>query len=98
MKIYMVEANWYDDCYEENVECNIAAFTSVEAAQQFINHFSEVDNEESDYIRKILDENGFDDAYKTVDSMKTYANFTTFTYAPYGNKITFWIYEYDLKG
>ena len=98
MKIYMVEANWVDDVYDELVECNIAAFTSVEAAQQFINLFSEVDNEESDYIREILDENGFDKAWETVDSMETYDNITTFTYAPYDKRINFWILEYDLKG
>ena len=98
MKIYMVEVDWVDDVYDELLECNIAAFTSVEAAQHFINLFSEVDNEESDYIREILDENGFDKAWETVDSMKTRGNITTFTYAPYDEEITFWIREYDLKG
>ena len=39
MKIYMVEASWYDDLYEESECGNIAAFTSKESAQKYIDTF-----------------------------------------------------------
>ena len=46
MKIYIVEAYWYDDIHEEDHFRNLAAFTSKESAQKYVKELMDTFNED----------------------------------------------------
>ena len=100
MKIYMVEASWYDDLYEESECGNIAAFTSKESAQKYIDTFPEVNEEAKRRLDELLDKRGYKSG-QTIDSndkelLDAFDEYICFNDIPY-NEVNFWISEYELK-
>lgn len=100
MKIYMVEASWYDDLYEES-ECeNIAAFTSKESAQKYIDTFPEVNEAAERRVQELMDNRGYKPG-QTIDSndkelVDAFNEYICFNGASYDD-VHFWISEYELK-
>lgn len=100
MKIYMVEASWYDDLYEESECGNIAAFTSKESAQKYIDTFPEVNEAAGRRIQELLDKRGYK-VGQVIDNngkelMAAFDAHICFNDTPY-DELEFWISEYELK-
>ena len=100
MKIYMVEAFWYDDRYEESCHKNICAFTSKESAQKYIAEFPEVNEAALRRVQDLMDNRGYKPG-QTIDSndkelMDAFDAYICFDYASYDD-VDFWISEYELK-
>ena len=100
MKIYMVEASWYDKLYEEYRFQNIAAFTSKESAQKYIDTFSEVNEAAGRRLDELLDKRGYKPG-QVIDSndkelMDAFTEHICFDGVP-DNEVEFWISGYDLK-
>ena len=100
MKIYMVEASWYDDVYEKSYHMNIAAFTSKELAQKYIDSFPEVNEAAGRRLDELLYKRGYKPG-QVIDSddkelMDAFDEYTCFDCASY-DEVNFWISEYELK-
>ena len=100
MKIYMVETSWYDKLYEENFFQNIAAFTSKESAQKYIDEFPEVNGAAKRRLDELLDKRGYKPG-QVIDSndkelMDAFNGHICFNGVP-DNEVDFWISEYELK-
>lgn len=100
MKIYMVEASWYDDMYKESCMQNLAAFTSKESAQKYIDVFPEVNEAAGRRIDEFLDKRGYKNG-QVIDCndkelMDAFNEHICFNGAP-DDKVDFWITEYELK-
>ena len=67
MKIYIVEAYWYDKSYEESFTRNICAFTSKESAQKYIDEFPEVNEAAGRRLDELLDKRGYKNG-QVIDS------------------------------
>ena len=100
MKIYMVETSWYDKLYEEYRFQNIAAFTSKESAQKYIDKFPEVNEAAGRRLDELLDKRGYKPGQtidsndkELVDAFNEYICFDGISY----NGVHFWIREYELK-
>ena len=100
MKIYMVEASWYDKLYEEYRFQNIAAFMSKESAQKYIDEFPEVNEAAWRRLDELLDKRGYKPG-QVIDCndkelMDAFNEHICFDGVP-DNEVEFWIGEYDLK-
>lgn len=100
MKIYMVEASWYDDVYKESCHRNIGAFTSKESAQKYIDEFPEVNEAALRRFQELMDNRGYKPG-QTIDSndkelMDAFYAYICFDDASY-DEVNFWISEYELK-
>ena len=100
MKIYMVEAGWYDKIYEVNCTQNIAAFMSKESAQKYIDTFPEANEEAGRRIQELLDKRGYK-VGQVIDNndkelMAAFDAHICFNDTPY-DELEFWISEYELK-
>ena len=100
MKIYMVEASWYDKLYEENCLQNIAAFTSKESAQKYIDAFPEVNEAAGRRLDELLDKRGYKNG-QVIDCndkelMDAFNEHVCFCGVP-DNEVEFWITEYELR-
>ena len=100
MKIYMVETSWYDKLYEEYRFQNIAAFTSKESAQKYIDEFPEVNEAARRRLDELLDKRGYKPG-QVIDSndkelMDAFNEHICFDGVP-DNEVEFWISGYDLK-
>ena len=100
MKIYMVQASWYDDVYESYESCNLAAFGSIEAARYYIDTFPEINEAAGRRLDKLLEERGykpgqtFDNNDKELmDAFYAHVSFGDTSY----DEIDLWISEYDLR-
>ena len=100
MKIYMVEASWYDKLYEENCFQNIAVFTSKESAQKYIDEFPEVNEAAGRRLDELLDKRGYkngqvidSDDKELMDAFNEYVCFNGVS----DDKVEFWITEYELR-
>ena len=100
MKIYIVEASWYDKLYEEYRFQNIAAFTSKESAQKYIDEFPEVNEAAGRRLDELLDKRGYKPG-QVIDCndkelMDAFNEHICFDGAPY-DEVDFWISGYELK-
>ena len=100
MKIYMVKASWYDKLYEENECGNIAAFTSKESAQKYIDTFPEVNEAAGRRVQELMDNRGYKPGQtidsndkELIDAFNEYICFDDVSY----DEVYFWIKEYELK-
>ena len=100
MKIYMVEASWYDDVYEESWHRNICAFTSKESAQKYIDEFPEVNEAAGRRLDELLDKRGYKNGQvidcndkELMDAFNEYVCFNGVS----DDKVEFWITEYELR-
>ena len=95
MKIYMVEASWYDKLYEEYRFQNIAAFTSKESAQKYIDTFSEVNEAAGRRLDELLDKRGYKNG-QAIDSNDKELYDAYKKYIPC-DEVDLWISEYELR-
>ena len=100
MKIYMVEASWYDKLYEESCHMNIAVFASKESAQKYIDVFPEVNEAAGRRLDELLDKRGYKNG-QVIDSndkelMDAFNEYVCFNGVS-DDKVEFWITEYELK-
>lgn len=95
MKIYMVEASWYNDVYEENCLQNIAAFTSKELAQKYIDEFPEVNEAAGRRLDELLDKRGYKNG-QAIDSNDKELYDAYKKYIPC-DEVDLWISEYELR-
>ena len=95
MKIYMVEAFWYNDVYEENCLQNIAAFTSKESAQKYIDAFPEIDEAAGRRLDELLDKRGYKNG-QAIDSNDKELYDAYKKYIPC-DEVDLWISEYELR-
>ena len=100
MKIYMVEASWYDDVYEKSYDRNIAAFTSKESAQKYIDEFSEVNDAAGSRVQELLSKRRYKPGQvidrgdkELMDALDEHICFNGASY----DEVDFWISEYELK-
>ena len=100
MKIYIVEAYWYDDIHECNTSMIVRVFASKESAQKYIDEFPEVNEAAGRRLDELLDKRG----YKTgdvIDSndkelMDAFNEHICFNGVS-DDKVDFWITEYELR-
>ena len=100
MKIYIVEACWYDDVYEQNFTQNICAFTSKESAQKYIDAFPEINEAAGRRLDKLLDKRGYKPG-QVIDSndkelMDAFNEHICFNGVS-DDEVEFWISEYELR-
>ena len=100
MKIYMVEASWYDDVYEKSYHRNICAFTSKESARNYIDEFPEVNEAAWRRVQELMDKRGYKHG-QTIDGndkelMDAFDEYICFDGASY-DEVDFWISEYEIK-
>ena len=100
MKIYIVEASWYDKLYEEYRFQNIAVFSSKESAQKYIDAFPEVNEAAGRRLDELLDKRGYKNG-QVIDCndkelMDAFDEHICFNGAP-DDKVDFWITEYELR-
>ena len=100
MKIYMVETSWYDKLYEEYRFQNIAAFTSKESAQKYIDIFPEVNGAARRRLDELLDKREYKPG-QVIDSndkelMDAFNEHICFDGVP-DDEVEFWISEYELR-
>ena len=100
MKIYMVETSWYDKLYEEYRFQNIAAFTSKESAQKYIDTFPEVNGAARRRLDELLDKREYKDGQaidgedkELMDAMKEHI----YIYGVSDNEVYLCISEYELR-
>ena len=100
MKIYMVEAGWYDKSYEQSFTQNICAFASKESAQKYIDEFPEVNEAAGRRLDELLDKRGYkngqvidSDDKELMDAFNEYVCFNGVS----DDKVEFWITEYELR-
>ena len=100
MKIYIVEAGWYDKSYEQSFTQNIAAFASKESAQKYIDEFPEVNEAAGRRLDELLDKRGYkngqvidSDDKELMDAFNEYVCFNGVS----DDKVEFWITEYELR-
>ena len=100
MKIYMVEASWYDKLYEESCHMNIAVFASKESAQKYIDVFPEVNDAAGRRLDELLDKRGYKNGQvidcndkELMDAFDEHICFNGVS----DDEVEFWISEYELK-
>ena len=100
MKIYIVEAYWYDDICECNTSMIARAFTSKESAQKYIDEFPEVNEAAGRRLDELLDKRGYKNE-QVIDSndkelMDAFNEYVCFNGVS-DDKVEFWITEYELR-
>ena len=98
MKIYMVEASWYDHMYEENCLQNIVAFTSKESAQKYIDAFPEINEAAGRRVQELTDKGEYEggqaiDDDELMNAMKEHV----YIYGVPDNEVDLRISEYELR-
>ena len=100
MKIYIVEAGWYDKSYEQSFTQNICAFTSKESAQKYIDEFPEVNEAARRRVDELLDKRGYKNG-QVIDSndkelMDAFNEYVCFNGVS-DDEVDLRISEYELK-
>ena len=100
MKIYMVEASWYDDVYEESCHMNIAVFASKESAQKYIDAFPEINEAAGRRVQELMDKGEYEDGQvidsndeELMNAMKEHV----YIYGVPDNEVDLRISEYELR-
>lgn len=100
MKIYIVEAYWYDDIHECNTNMIARVFASKESAQKYIDAFPEINEAAGRRVQELMDKRECEDGQvingddeELMDAMKDYVRI----YDVPDNEVDFWITEYELR-
>ena len=100
MKIYIVEASWYDDMYEEHCMQNLAVFTSKESAQKYVDEFPEINEAAERRLDDLLDKRGYKSGQvidcndkELMDAFDEHVCFNGVS----DDEVEFWITEYELR-
>lgn len=100
MKIYMVEASWYDDIHECNTSMIARVFSSKESAQKYIDTFPEVNEAAGRRVQELMGKRGYEDGQvidgndkELMDAMKEHICI----YGVPDNEVDLWISEYELR-
>ena len=100
MKIYMVEASWYDDMYEESCMQNLAAFSSKESAQKYIDAFPEINDAAGRRVQELMNKRGYEDGQvidgddeELMEAMKEHISI----YGVPDDEVYLCISEYELR-
>ena len=102
MKIYIVQASWYDDSYEETHQCILGTFSSAESARHYIDVFPEVNEAASRRVSELLEkrkykrENGQVIDPNDKEPMDAFMAYICFDGAEY-DEVDFWVEEYELQ-
>ena len=100
MKIYIVEAYWYDDIHECNTSMIARVFSSKESAQKYIDAFPEVNGAAGRRVQELMDKRGYEDGQvidgedkELMDAMKEHVCI----YGVPDDEVDLWISEYELR-
>ena len=100
MKIYIVEACWYDDICECNTSMIARVFASKESAQKYIDAFPEVNGAAGRRLDELMDKCGdkdgqaiYGDDEELMNAMKEYV----YIYGVPDNEVDLRISEYELR-
>ena len=100
MKIYIVEAYWYDDIGECNTSTIARVFSSKESAQKYIDTFPEVNGAAGRRVQELMDKRGYEDGQvidgedkELMDAMKEHICI----YGVPDNEVYLCITEYELR-
>ena len=100
MKIYIVEAYWYDDIHECNTSMIARVFASKESAQKYIDTFPEVNGAARRRVDELMDKYEYKDGQvidvdekELMDAMNEYICI----YDVQDNEVDLRISEYELR-
>ena len=100
MKIYIVEAYWYDDIHECNTSMIARVFASKESAQKYIDTFPEVNGAARRRVDELMDKRGYEDGQvidcddkELMDAMNEHVCI----YGVPDDEVDLWITEYELR-
>ena len=100
MKIYIVEAYWYDDICECSTNMIARVFASKESAQKYIDAFPEINEAAGRRVQELMDKGEYEDG-QVIDCndkelMDAFNEHICFNGAP-DDEVDFWISEYELR-
>ena len=100
MKIYVVEAYWYDDICECNTNMIARVFASKESAQKYIDAFPEINEAAGRRVQELMDKRGYKSGQvidcndkELMDAMKEHICFCGVP----DNEVDLRISEYELR-
>ena len=100
MKIYIVEAYWYDDIGECNTSMIARVFASKESAQKYIDAFPEINEAAGRRVQELIDKRGYEDGQvidgedkELMDAMKEHISI----YGVSDDEVYLCITEYELR-
>ena len=100
MKIYIVEAYWYDDTCECNTSMIARVFASKESAQKYINAFPEINYAAGRRVQELMDKGEYEDGQvidgddeELMNAMKEHV----YIYGVPDNEVDLRISEYELR-
>ena len=100
MKIYIVEAYWYDDICECNTSMIARVFASKESAQKYIDTFPEVNEAAGRRLDELMGKCGYEDGQvidgddeELMNAMKEHV----YIYGVPDNEVDLRISEYELR-
>ena len=98
MKIYIVEAYWYDDICECNTNMIARVFASKESAQKYIDAFPEINEAAGRRVQELMDKGEYEDERviddeELMNAMKEHICI----YGVPDNEVDLRISEYELR-
>ena len=100
MKIYIVEAYWYDDICECNTSMIARVFASKESAQKYIDAFPEINEAAGRRVQELMDKGEYEDGQvidgddeELMHAMKEHV----YIYGVPDNEVYLQISEYELR-
>ena len=98
MKIYIVEAYWYDDICECNTSMIARVFASKESAQKYIDAFPEINEAAGRRVQELMDKGEYEDGQvidddELMNAMKK----RVYIYGVPDNEVDLRISEYELR-
>ena len=98
MKIYIVEAYWYDDICECNTSMIARVFASKESAQKYIDAFPEINEAAGRRVQELMDKGEYEggqaiDDEELMNAMKEHISI----YGVPDNDVDLRISEYELR-
>ena len=100
MKIYIVEAYWYDDICECNTNMIARVFASKESAQKYIDAFPEINEAAGRRVQELMDKHEYKDGQvidvdekELMDAMNEYICI----YGVQDDEVDLRISEYELR-
>ena len=98
MKIYIVEAYWYDDICECNTSMIARVFASKDSAQKYIDAFPEINEAAGRRVQELMDKGEYEDGQviddeELMNAMKEHV----YIYGVQDNEVDLRITEYELR-
>ena len=98
MKIYIVEAYWYDDICECNTSMIARVFASKESAQKYIDAFPEINEAAGRRVQELMDKGEYEggqaiDDEELMNAMKEHISI----YGVPDDEVDLRISEYELR-